>query len=174
MMQYWIIPIVVMIAFSIFSMCRKMEEKKAVGKDVIRTHPPLLLSAFLLVVAFASTGLEIFLIITSWEVIILLFTVMPVVSFFGYAWFRFNYVVIDGNDVVVYRLFGKKKQYRFDEIAYFKDTTHAGMSGGLICYDKKQKKMFAVEEVHVGVSLIIQRLRENKVRQITGFKSSKK
>ena len=54
----------------------------------------------------------------------------------------------------------------FDEIAFFKDTTHMGIQGGLICYNKNKKKLFSVEAIHIGVSLIIQRLREKNIAQM--------
>ena len=98
--------------------------------------------------------------------VILTFSIFAILGFFGYAWVRFNYVVIDGDNIIVYRLFHKNKLYSFDEIAFFKDTTHMGIQGGLICYNKNKKKLFSVEAIHIGVSLIIQRLREKNIAQM--------
>ena len=98
--------------------------------------------------------------------VIFIFSVIAISGFFGYAWGRFNYVVIDGDNIIVYRLFQKNKFYTFNDIAFYKDTTHMGIQGGLICYNKNKKKLFSVEAVYIGVSLIIQRLIEKNIPQL--------
>ena len=150
------------------------KEKKIPDANFIRTKPPKALTGFLLFCAIAGTcgcgGIVLGIInrdnTTNLIGVILTFSIFAILGFFGYAWVRFNYVVIDGDNIIVYRLFHKNKLYSFDEIAFFKDTTHMGIQGGLICYNKNKKKLFSVEAIHIGVSLIIQRLREKNIAQM--------
>ena len=175
-MQYIIIPIAITIVFSIFWRNKITAEKKLSNENTIRTRPPKILSVFFLGIALVAVCGGIILCIinkdnkTNLLSIILLICMFAFLGFFGYAWVRFNYVVIDGDNIMVYRLFQKKKLYCFDEIAFFKDTTHLGISGGLICYNKDKKKVFSVEAIHIGVSLIIHRLREKNIVEIQDFK----
>ncbi|MDE7395759.1 MAG: hypothetical protein K2M95_06550 [Clostridiales bacterium] len=86
-------------------------------------------------------------------------------AFFGYANIRFNYVVADAEGILACRLFRKKRYYRYEEIEYIHDSTSLGMMGGLIGYDKENKKIFAVDAIHIGAADVAQRLREHGVRQ---------
>lgn len=172
-MEYALIPIVIAIASCIFMFSKQLEEKKIINKKVIRTRPPKILTIFLLGTAFFLAGGGMALAIINKDdtknlpLLILLISTFVFLSLFCYAWLRFNHVAVDDEKVVVYRLFLKKKTYRFEEIAFFMDTTQQGMSGGLICYNKDMKKLFAVEAVHVGISLVIQRLKEKNVVEIS-------
>ncbi|MBO7344445.1 MAG: hypothetical protein J6U92_00705 [Clostridia bacterium] len=171
-MQYILIPIAISIVFSLLWRTKTNAEKKMPNESFIRTRPPKILTGFFLGFAIAGTCGGIVLGIINRDNtenligIILSFSIIAIIGFFGYMWVRFNYVVIDGDNIIVYRLFQKNKLYSFDEVAFFKDTTHMGIQGGLICYDKNKKKLFSVEAIHIGVSLIIQRLREKNIAQI--------
>ena len=171
-MQYILIPIAISIVFSLLWRTKTNAEKKMPNESFIRTRPPKTLTGLFLGFAIAATCGGIVLGIINRDNtknligIILSFSIIAIIGFFGYMWVRFNYVVIDGDNIIVYRLFQKNKLYSFDEIAFFKDTTHMGLQGGLICYDKNKKKLFSVEAIHIGVSLIIQRLREKNITQI--------
>ncbi len=171
-MQYILIPIAISIVFSLLWRSKTNAEKKMSNENFIRTRSPKTLTGFFLCFAIAATcgGIVLGIInrdnTTNLISIILTFSIIALISFFGYMWVRFNYVVIDGDNIIVYRLFQKNKLYSFDEIAFFKDTTHMGIQGGLICYNKNKKKLFSVEAIHIGVSLIIQRLREKNIAQI--------
>ena len=171
-MKYILIPIVITIVFSLLWKTKTNAEKKIPNGNFIRTKPPKTLTGFFLFFAIVGTCGGIVLGIINRDNtanligVILTFSIFAILGFFGYAWMRFNYVVIDGDNIIVYRLFQKNKFYTFDDIAFYKDTTHMGIQGGLICYNKNKKKLFSVEAIHIGVSLIIQRLREKNITQL--------
>ena len=171
-MKYILIPIAITIVFSLLCKTKINAEKKIPNGNFIRTKPPKTLTVFFLFFAIAGTcgGIVLGIInrdnTTNLIGVILTFSIFAILGFFGYAWVRFNYVVIDGDNIIVYRLFQKNKFYTFDDIAFYKDTTHMGIQGGLICYNKNKKKLFSVEAIHIGVSLIIQRLREKNITQL--------
>ena len=170
-----LIEIVLPVLFAIFGFFKRRGEKKIKGQEVVRTRPPRILSGFflgfaLLVLLVGTAGI-IYCCITDAENTTLsaVITISSIVAFFsavgffGYAYVRFNYVVASNEGIVAYRLFRKTRYYRYDEIAYFKDTTHMGLAGGLIGYDKNNKKIFAIEAIHIGASAVVKRLREHGV-----------
>ena len=154
------------------------EEKRFSAEGTIRTRPTKILSAFFLgfafIVLFGGIAAIIYFCIadsettTALQVIIIAICIAGFSSlgFFGYAWIRFNYVVSDNEGVFAYRLFRKKRYYRYEEIGYFEDTIELGMIGGLTGYDKDYKKIFAIEATHVGASAVANRLREHGVKEI--------
>ena len=164
--------IAIAIVFSILWKYKTSEEKKITNKHFIRTKPSKAISVFYLGTAFVAIGGGMILSFINGEfdsnllIITLIVCMFAGLGFFGYAWERFNYVVTNENTIIVYRLFGKKKQYCFDEIFFFKDTTRRGISGELICYNENKKKMFSVAALQVGVSLIIQLLKEKNITEI--------
>ena len=183
-MEFWesmlttlIIVLVLPVAFSVFWFFKVREEKKLTNKETIKTRPPKILSGFFLGFALlflcGGTAAIICCCITDGEnmtalkVIILSvgFAAFSALGFFGYAYVRFNYVIADAEGLLVYRLFRKKRYYRYEEIACFQDTISMGMMGGLTGYDKDNKKIFAVEAMHIGVSDVAQKLREHEVKQ---------
>ncbi len=170
-----LIPIVVSIAFSLFWYSKVRGEKKILSQDIIRTRPPKMLSGFFLGFAFivllgGIAGL-IYCCIEDSEnttvsniiIISVCIAAFSALGFFGYLYTRFNYVVASSDGIFVFSLFRKKRYYSYSEIGYFQDTTNLGMLGGLIGYDKKNLKIFTVEGIHIGVSAVIERLRENGV-----------
>ena len=173
-----LILIILPVAFSFFWFFKVRGEKKISSQEVVRTRPPKVLSGFFLgfafIVLFGGIAAIIYCCITDSEnttaSIIIIMSVCVVVfsalGFFGYAYVRFNYVVIDSEGILVYRLFRKKRYYSYEEIGYFQDTINLGMMGGLIGYDKNNSKIFAIEAVHIGASAVAQRLREHGVREI--------
>ena len=184
-MQYILIPIVIYILFSIFWHAQEREEKKLTDENNIRTRPPKAISIFFLgfaILAILALLVGIIFAILNKEnapdlittiVLFSLIVLLAFLCFFGYAWLRFNYVVVENNDITVYRLFRKQKEYSLDEIAFFKDTTHLGIYGGLICYNKNKKKMFSVDGMQVGVSFIVRRLKEKKIVEVQSLKELK-
>ena len=170
-----LIPIVVSIAFSLFWYSKVRGEKKILSQDIIRTRPPKMLSGFFLgfalsVVLGGIAGLIYCCIEDSENTTISIIIIISVgiaafssLGFFGYLYTRFNYVVASSDGIFVFSLFRKKRYYSYSEIGYFQDTTNLGMLGGLIGYDKKNLKIFTVEGIHIGVSAVIERLRENGV-----------
>ena len=172
-----LIEIVLPVLFAIFGFFKHRGEKKITGQEVIRTRPPKVLSGFFLgfavLVLLAGTAGIIYCSVTDAEntTVSAVITISSIVAFFsavgffGYAYVRFNYVVADAEGIVAYRLFRKTRYYRYEEIAYFKDTTHLGMAGGLIGYDVNNKKIFAIEAIHIGASAVVQRLRERGVQE---------
>ena len=183
-MEFWetllislLIVIILPIVFSLFWFFKVRGEKKISSQGVIRTRPPKIVSGFFLGFAFLvlSGGIAaiIYCCITDNEnttativiiisVCILLFSA---IGFFGYAFVRFNYVVADTEGILAYRLFRKKRYYRYEDISCFQDTINLGMMGGLIGYDKDNVKIFAIEAFHIGASAVAQRLREHGVQE---------
>lgn len=171
-MQYILVPIAVVIITSLLWKSKLKAEKNEVNKNFIRTRSPIALTVFFLLftIVFAGGSIAVCIINLNSEinliVVILLLSFFSLLSLFGYAWVNFNYVVVDQENIIVHRLFRKNKTYTFSEIYFFKDTTNLGIQGGLICYNVKKKKIFAVEAIHIGVSLIIERLREKNITEI--------
>lgn len=167
-MYHFITPILIAITlplvFTFFFRAKSKEEKKIKNQDTIRTKPPKALSIFFLGGAVISFALAIIGSIASLENITSLilcatiFTFISLVCVFGFLWVRFNYVILDSEGVHVFHLFKKNSFYRYNEIGYFLDTSHLGMAGGIIGYDKNKKKIFAIEAVHVGANFVVQRL----------------
>lgn len=170
-----LISVILPITFSLFWLFKVRGEKKILSQEVIRTRPPKVLSGFLLGFALIVLLVGIAAIIycciadsenTTASMIITISVCVAVFSalgFFGYAYVRFNYVVADPEGILVYRLFRKKRYYRYEEIGCFQDTMDLGMMGGLVGYDKDNSKIFAIEAVHIGASAVAQRLREHGV-----------
>lgn len=178
---YWLTPllivIIVPVAFFIFWSLKVRGEKKIAHDAVIRTRPPKLLSGFFLgfalLVLAGGIAAMIYCGITDSEnttasVVITISACIAAFSalgFFGYAYVRFNYVVADDEGIRAYRLFRKTKYYRYEEIAYFHDTIWAGIMGGLKGFDQNNKKIFAIEALHIGANHVAQRLREHNVQE---------
>ena len=171
------ISVILPIAFSFFWFFKVRGEKRISSQEVIRTRPPKALSGFFLGFAFIALLGGIAAIIyccttdsenTTASIIITISVCIAVFSalgFFGYAYVRFNYVVADAEGILVYRLFRKKRFYRYEEIGYFQNTINLGMMGGLTGYDKNNSKIFAIEAVHIGASAVARRLREHGVQE---------
>ena len=176
-----LMPIIVAIACAFFWFFKVRGEKKISTQDIIRTRPPKALSGFFfgfaLIVLLGGIAGIIYCCITDSEnatisniiIISVCVAAFSALGFFGYAYIRFNYVVASSDGIFVFRLFRKKIYHSFDEIGYFQDSTNLGMLGGLIGYDKNNSKIFAVEAVHIGVSAVIERLREHGVQEKREF-----
>ncbi len=172
-----LIIVILPIAFSFFWFFKVRGEKKISSKEIIRTRPPKTLSGFFLgfalIVLFGGIAAIIYCCVTDSEnttasvviIISVCIVAFSALGFFGYAFIRFNYVVADAEGILAYRLFRKKRYYRYEEIGYFQDTSNLGMMGGLIGYDKDNVKIFAIEAVHIGASAVAQRLREHGVQE---------
>ena len=171
-----LIAIVLPIAFSVIWFFKAREEKKFKSEGTIRTRPPKILSGFFLgfglVVLIGGTAAIIYCCITdesTTATIVIIFSLcvagFSALGFFGYALVRFNYVVADNQGVLAYQLFRKKKYYLYEEIGSFQDTIALGMMGGLIGYDKNNKKIFSIEALHIGASEVARRLREHGVEE---------
>ena len=183
-MEFWqeiltslLIAIILPAVFAVFGIFKKRGEKKLPSEGTIRTRPPKIVSGFFLgfsiLVLVGGIALTVYCCITDSEhttvealiIISVSIAAFSSLGFFGYVWVRFNYVVADDEGVLAYRLFRKTKYYRYEEIGYFHDTTSFGAIGGLTGYDRNNKKIFAVEEMHIGVSAVVQRLREHGVEE---------
>lgn len=169
---------VLIIIFSFLWASKIRGERKIGDKQIICAHLSKTLSGFFLGFAlFVLIGGIVGIIykcITDIEYMIesslladsiCIITVVSAIGFFGYAYFRFNYVVANVDGIIVCRLFRKKKFYFYEEIAYFKDTLSMGMIGSLIGYNKNGKKIFAIEGLYIGSSAIAQQLREHGVQE---------
>lgn len=183
-MEFWqtlatslLIAFVLPVVFSIFWFFKVREEKKMPSKDRIRTRPPKAVSGFFLgfalLVLFGGIAGIIYCCITDSEnttvqaviVLSVCIAVFSALGFFGYAYIRFNYVIADTEGIHAYRLFRKKRFYRYEDIGCFYDTTGLSMMGGLKGYDKNNRKIFAVEAVQIGVPAVVQKLREHGVAE---------
>ena len=172
-----LIAIVVPAVFAVFWFFKVRGEKKMPSEDRIRTRPPKAVSGFFLgfalLVLFGGIAGIIYCCIadsenTTVQAVIVLSVCIALFSalgFFGYAYIRFNYVIADADGIHVYRLFRKKRFYRYEDIGCFYNSTGSGMMGGLKGYDKSNRKIFAVEAVHIGVSAVVQKLREHGVTE---------
>ena len=172
-----LIAVIIPIVFAFFWFFKVRGEKKSSSQEVIRTHPPKALSGFFLgfalIVLLGGVAGIIYCYVADSEnttvsmviAIAVFIAVFSALGFFGYAYIRFNYVVADTEGIQVYRLFRRKRYYRYDEIGCFQDTTNLGLMGGLKGYDKNNSKIFAIEAVHIGASAVAQRMREHGVRQ---------
>lgn len=172
-----LIIIVLPVFYSIIWFFRTRAEKKLPQEESIRTRPPKILSGFFLgfglLVLFGGIAGIIYCCIADGEntdtalVVVLSICVaaFSALGFFGYAYVRFNYVVADNEGVLAYRLFRKKRYYRYEDIGCFQDTISLGMMGGLTGYDKDNNKIFAIEAISIGASAVAQRLREHGVKE---------
>jgi len=172
-----IIIIVVPIVLSVFWLCKTRAEKKLTTDGSIKTRPSKLLTGFFLGFGIIVLCGGIFGIVycsitdkehTSAATIIILAVCVALFSglgFFGYAYARFNSVIADNDGVHVYRLFRKKRYYRYEEIGSFKDSTAIGALGGLTGYDKNGKKIFTADAMLIGASAVAQRLRDRGVTE---------
>lgn len=172
-----LLVVILPIAFSFFWFFKVRGEKKLSSQDVIRTRPPKTLSGFFLgfalIVLLGGIAAIIYCCVTDSEnttasaiiTVSACIAAFSALGFFGYAYIRFNYVVSDFEGILVYRLFRKKRYYRYEDIGYFQDTSNLGMMGSLIGYDKDNVKIFAIEAVHIGASAVAQRLREHGVQE---------
>lgn len=172
-----LIAVILPIAFSFFWFFKIRGENKISSEEIIRTRPPKTFSGFFLgfalIVLLGGIAGIIYCCIKDSEnttpatVIIISACVaaFSAIGFIGYAIVRFNFVVADNEGLTAYRLFRKKRYYRYEEIGYFQDSTAFGMAGGLIGYDKSNNKIFAVEAIHIGASAVAQRLREHGVQE---------
>lgn len=59
----------------------------------------------------------------------------------------------------------KKKYFRYEEFGSFKDTINLGLKGELKGFDKNNKKIFAIEGLHIGASVVADRLRAHGVKE---------
>lgn len=172
-----LISVILPVVFSLFWFFKIRGEKKIKSEDVIRTRPSKTLSGFFLGFALIALAGEAALIVYSCIAdsedvnvpmivsVSIFVAVFSSLGLFGYAYIRFNYVVADAEGILAYRLFRKKRYYRYEEIGSFKDTIYLGLRGGLIGYDKNDKKIFAIEAIHIGSSAVARRLRERGVRE---------
>lgn len=172
-----LISVIAPIIFSIFWFFKVRGEKKILGQEVIRTHPPKTLSGFFLgfalLVLFGGIAGIIYCCITDSEnttatgIILISMGIAALSSFgfFGFAFACYNFVIVDAEGIHVCRLFRKKRFYRFDEIGCFQDTSNLVMLGGIIGYDKAGTKIFSIEAVHIGASAVVQRLCEHGVQE---------
>lgn len=171
MLPYSLISALTFGVLLLFVINKEKAETKLSNEDIIRTRLPKAVMGFFFALALGGTcGGTVLCIIyrnskTELMCIAISFSLFAVIGWLGYVWGRFNYVVVDTDTIVVHRPFRKKKIYSFDEIACFKDTTNASVKGELICYDQNGKKMFSIEMMYVGVSLIAQRLKEKNIVQ---------
>ncbi len=180
-LQSLLVPLIILIVlptvFSLFMYFKVRGEKKILSEDVIRTRPPKVFSGFFLgfalIVLFGGIAGMIYCCITDSEnttvvAVIVLSVCIAAFSglgFFGYAYVRFNYVVADNDGILCCRLFKEKRYYRYEEISYFQDTIDLGMMGGLVGYNKDNERIFAIEAVQIGASLVAQRLRDHGVQE---------
>lgn len=170
-----LIAVLLPFVFSFFDIFKVRDEKKISSQEVIRTRPPKTFSGlflgFALVMLLGGTATIIYCSITDSEntttTVIIIASVCIVAfstfGFFSYAFVRFNYVISDTKGIYAYRLFRKKRFYRYEEIGYFKDTISLGIMGGLKGYDKNGAKIFAIEAIHIGASAVAQRDRKSVV-----------
>lgn len=167
--------------FSTLLFLKARAEKKLLPKESIKTRNSKLLYGFflgfgLLVLCGGTAGI-IYSCIADGEntdtalVVVLSIgvVVFSAIGFFGYAYTRFNYVVADNEGLLAYRLFRKKKYYRYEDIGYFQDTISLGIRGGLTGYDKTGQKIFAIEAISIGATAVAQRLREHGVKEKIQF-----
>ncbi len=172
-----IIAIVVPFALSFFWFFKMRAEKKFTADGSIKTRPSKLLTGFflgfgILVLCGGIFGI-VYCCITDKEhttvttviIIAVCVALFSGLGFFGFAYARFNYVLADNDGVHVYRLFRKKRYYRYEEIGSFKDSTGLGAIGGLTGYDKNGKKIFTVDAMLIGASAVATRLRERGVTE---------
>ncbi len=183
-MDFWetlltslLISVTLPVVMSVFLFFKVRGEKKILSRGVIRTRPPKTLSGFFLgfalIVLLGGIAGIIYCCITDSEntttsVVIIMsvcVAVFSAIGFFGYIFVRFNYLVADADGILVYRLFRKKRYYKYEEIGYFQDTINLGLMGGLTAYDTNNSRIFAIEAVHIGASAVAQRLRERGVRE---------
>ncbi len=169
-LMFLLIPIAVQLFFSLTLCLKKREEKRINTENEIRTKPPKVVSIFFLGFAIiSSVGLILACIFSEGleEIelvcIILICSLFLLLGGFGYLWVAFNYVIAKEDEIVVFKLFGKTKTYKYSEIGYFIDQTDLGMAGALICYDKNLKKIFMVEAISLGVGLVVQKLKDKNV-----------
>lgn len=154
-------------------------DKKLKGKEIIRTRAPKTLQSFFLgfaiLIFFGGAAGCIYCVITdesmtagSVAIFVICTLLFAAIGLFGFLYISLNYVVSTDEGIEAHRLFRKTKFYRYEEIAYFKDTINLGMMGGLEGFDGGKKKIFAVEAMHIGVKVVADRLREKGVRQQMG------
>ena len=95
--------------------------------------------------------------------------VISCLCFFACVSMHLNYLFADENGVLVHRLFGKKKFYRYGEIGAFKDTTSdsfgGSVSGSLTGYGLNGKKIFSAEAILTGTAEVVRLLREHGVAE---------
>lgn len=172
-----LVVLIVPAVIGLFWFFKSRAENKINTEEIIRPRPPKILLGFFLgagiLFLLGGTALIIYTSIVDSEnttagIVIaasLVVAAFSSIGFFGYAWARFTYVVADGEGIHSYKLFRKKRFYRYEEIGSFNDTTPLGAFGGLKCYDKNNKKIFTVDAMYIGISALIQRLRERGVEE---------
>ncbi len=167
-----LIMILVPVSIWVIVYFRDRGDKKISSEEVIRTRSPKILSGIFLVFAIimflGGIATIIYSCINSEEIdIVIVITVFVIIAvffglgFFGYAYARFNYVVADKEGIMAYRLFRKKKYYRYEDISYFK----FGIMGDLVGYNYYDKKIFSIDPLFIGVSLVAECLREHEVHE---------
>lgn len=171
----------IIIAICLFFKARG--EKKMQSKEVLRTRPPKFISAIFLGLAIIGLvgGISAIIYccvpvnenIPASEVIAVTIGVVAFSSlgFLGYAIGRFNYLIADNEGILVSRLFRKKRYYRYEEIGYISDTTDQKINGTLTGYSKDGVKIFSIDALYIGASLVAQRLHEHGVKEWQDYKS---
>ena len=160
------------LVLALFEFFKNKADKKLFDENAksVRTRPPKLLSGFLLSFSAFFFAIDTALFVNCFHDSSYLggaiFTgVMVLLAFSLYVWLRFNYVIADDERIVVFKPFRKKKCYHYYEIAYFK-YTGGGMEDSLKCYNSDKKRIFYLESIQVGVSIVVQKLREHEVEEI--------
>lgn len=170
-MPYALIPTITTIAVLLLLFSKEKTEKNLSYEGVVRTRLSKKMMIFFLAFALIGTcgGTVLGIIYRNNKIellcIVVAFSFFAIIGWIGYAYGRFTYVIADSDTIIVHRLFRETKTYSYEEIAYFRDTTRSGVQGELTCYDQNNKKMFSIETMFVGVSLIARRLKEKNIVQ---------
>ena len=161
----------------LFLSSKKRGEKNISSEGVIRTRPPKALTGmYIAILVFFVIGALVPVVylyvgndknanVTALIITAAISLIFSILCFFGYAFTTFNYVISDDEGIHVYRLFRKVKYFSYEEFGAFKDTINLGLKGELTGYDKNNKKIFSIEGLHIGASIIADRLRAHGVKE---------
>ena len=162
---------------SLFWSSKIRGEKNISSEGVIRTRPPKALTGmYISILVFFVIGTLVPVVylyvgndknanVTALIITAAISLILSILCFFGYAFVTFNYVISDDEGIHVYRLFRKEKYFRYEEFGSFKDTINLGLKGELKGFDKNNKKIFAIEGLHIGASIVADRLRAHGVKE---------